>query len=242
MSSVIRVALVDDQQLVRAGFAMVLESQDDITVAWQAGNGNEAIELAQQQPVDVILMDVQMPDCDGITATGQLTADTARYPDGKTPRVIILTTFDSENYVLGALQAGASGFLLKDTQPEDLLTAVRTVSDSSAIISPQATATLITALRENPQQPHSSAGQLTPLPGLVELAATLTQRETEILILIAKGYTNNEIAAELFISLPTVKTHIGNILHKTCSRDRVHAVLFALGAGIVSPQELLTGK
>lgn len=252
----IKVALVDDQQLVRAGFAMVLDSQEDIQVLWQAGSGKEALKLAAQNTPDVILMDVQMPDGNGIETTREIISQELKNCAGEPVRVVMLTTFASENYVLEAIKAGASGFLLKDTEPEDLLTAVRTVSDSSAIISPQATAALLAAVREaefadintdkntltnkTAVQPAAQTNmQLIPHPALAEIAAELTQRETEILTLIAKGYSNLEIAAELYISLPTVKTHVGKVLYKTCSRDRVQAVLFALSAGVVSPQEIL---
>ena len=222
----IRVGLADDQQLVRAGFGLVLDSQDDITVAWQAADGQEACELAESDPVDIILMDVQMPRMDGIEATRQVVAG------GTGARVIVLTTFDNDNYVLGAVEAGASGFLLKDTDPEDLISAVRTVGDSAAVISPKATARLLRSIRmeQTPQRRE---------PVELDLPDPLTPRELEILKLIALGFSNQEIADKLFISLPTVKTHVGRVLTKTQSRDRVHAVLFAFKHHLVDSDDIL---
>ena len=224
----IRVGLADDQQLVRAGFGLVLDSQDDITVAWQAADGQEACELAESDPVDIILMDVQMPRMDGIEATRQVVAG------GTGARVIVLTTFDNDNYVLGAVEAGASGFLLKDTDPEDLISAVRTVGESAAVISPKATARLLRTIRmaQTPQRRESVE---------LDLPDPLTPRELEILQLIGLGYSNQEIADKLYISLPTVKTHVGRVLMKTQSRDRVHAVLFAFKHHLVHADDLLEG-
>lgn len=222
----IRVGLADDQQLVRAGFGLVLDSQDDISVVWQAADGQEACELAESQPVDIILMDVQMPNMDGIEATRQVVSGDSG------ARVIVLTTFDNDNYVLGAVEAGASGFLLKDTDPEDLISAVRTVGDSAAVISPKATARLLRSIRmeQTPQRRE---------PVELDLPDPLTPRELEILQLIALGLSNQEIADKLYISLPTVKTHVGRVLTKTQSRDRVHAVLFAFKHHLVQADDLL---
>lgn len=222
----ISVGLADDQQLVRAGFGLVLDSQDDITVQWQAADGQEACELAESQPVDIILMDVQMPRMDGIEATRRVVSG------GSGARVIVLTTFDNDNYVLGAVEAGASGFLLKDTDPEDLISAVRTVGDSAAVISPKATARLLRSIRmeQTPQRRE---------PVELDLPDPLTPRELEILKLIALGFSNQEIADKLYISLPTVKTHVGRVLTKTQSRDRVHAVLFAFKYHLVNSEDLL---
>ena len=222
----ISVGLADDQQLVRAGFGLVLDSQDDITVQWQAADGQEACELAESQPVDIILMDVQMPNMDGIEATRQVVSGDSG------ARVIVLTTFDNDNYVLGAVEAGASGFLLKDTDPEDLISAVRTVGDSAAVISPKATARLLRSIRmeQTPQRRE---------PVELDLPDPLTPRELEILKLIALGFSNQEIADKLYISLPTVKTHVGRVLTKTQSRDRVHAVLFAFKYHLVNSEDLL---
>lgn len=271
----ITVGLVDDQQLVRAGFAMVLGSQEDITVAWEASDGQQACELAASQPVDMILMDVQMPTMDGIEATRRILDDLGPTgPAGEPTRVVVLTTFDSDNYVLGAVTAGASGFLLKDADPEELISAVRTVGDSAAVISPAATAKLLRRLRtEGRAGGSAAAGQAAALsstgagaassstaagtapgpegtdasgaaatPGADDdlgLVDPLTPREREILCLIAMGYSNQEIADKLFISLPTVKTHVGRVLTKTGSRDRVHAVLFALKHRLVDRDDLL---
>lgn len=222
----ISVGLADDQQLVRAGFGLVLDSQDDITVRWQAADGQEACELAESQPVDIILMDVQMPRMDGIEATRRVVSGSSG------ARVIVLTTFDNDNYVLGAVEAGASGFLLKDTDPEDLISAVRTVGDSAAVISPKATARLLRSIRmeQTPQRRE---------PVELDLPDPLTPRELEILQLIALGLSNQEIADKLYISLPTVKTHVGRVLTKTQSRDRVHAVLFAFKHHLVRADDLL---
>lgn len=231
----INVGLVDDQQLVRAGFSMVLGSQDDIHIAWEANNGVEVLDRATAQPVDVVLMDVQMPIMDGISATKELVARGAMGPNGEPLRVIILTTFDSENYVMEAVENGASGFLLKDTAPEDLLDAVRSVGAQSAVISPAATAKLFRRIRSG--QANKQIGDAKDInEGLAE---PLTPRELEILELIALGKSNPEIASQLFISLPTVKTHVGRVLTKTGSRDRVHAVLFAFKRGLVTQDALL---
>lgn len=262
----ITVGLADDQKLVRAGFAMVLGSQDDISVAWEAADGAEACELAAAQPVDMILMDVQMPTMDGIAATRRILNELSPTgPAGEPTRVVVLTTFDSDNYVLGAVTAGASGFLLKDADPEELINAVRTVGESTAVISPAATANLIQRLRADGAAGSATWQAGSPAPGAQseDTAATepavmrqdtpdaeddlglmdpLTPREREILCLIAKGQSNQEIAEKLFISLPTVKTHVGRVLMKTGSRDRVHAVLFALKHHLVDPEELLTAE
>lgn len=217
----ISVGLVDDQQLVRAGFAMVLGSQDDLEVAWEASDGAEAIELARQRLVDVILMDVRMPGIDGITATADIIAAAPQ------ARIIVLTTFDNDDYVVDSIAAGASGFLLKDADPEDLLRAVRTVAAGESVLAAASTARLLKKVR-----PMLGRNSGAPLISSQELPDPLTPREEEILTLIALGYSNQEISAELFISMPTVKTHVGHILAKTGSRDRVQAVIYALRAGL----------
>ena len=228
----ITVGLADDQPLVRTGFAMVLDSQDDITVAWQADNGTVAINQAANDPVDVVLMDIQMPDTDGITATREILKI---HPD---TRIIVLTTFENDDYIVGAIEAGASGYLLKDSEPEDLLQAVRTVDESTAIISPKATARLLRSMRSgnaggaasvDVDKQHRSSDN-----SASDNAATepLTPRETEILQLMARGLSNQEISQELFVSMPTVKTHVTHILRKTNSRDRVQAVLYAVHHGL----------
>lgn len=225
----IRIGLADDQPLFTQGVAMVLGSQPDLTVCWQASDGAQALELAAATPVDVILMDVQMPHTDGITATAALTER------GDRARVIILTTFDTQDHVIDGLAAGASGFLLKDTPPEDLLAAIRTVHEGEAVISPRSTKRLLERVRPALGSPHA--------PGRGTHAARtiddLTPRETEILIAIARGWTNTEICERLFISMPTVKTHVSHVLDKTGSRDRVQAVLFAFRTGLISPADLL---
>ena len=219
----IRIVIADDQELVRAGFTMVINSQPDMQVVGQASNGDEAIRLAEQLPPDIVLMDVRMPGMDGITATEHIT----RMDNGGRPiRVIILTTFDLDEYVMAAIHAGASGFLLKDTEPETLLRSIRTVYQGNAIIAPTATKRLIEKMLEpnfhmTPAAPAPSADYTDP-----ELE-TLTDREREVLVEIAHGLSNQEIADKLFISLPTVKTHVAHILQKINARDRVQAVVFA---------------
>ncbi|MDC7113331.1 response regulator transcription factor [Corynebacterium pseudodiphtheriticum] len=228
----ITVGLADDQPLVRTGFAMVLDSQDDITVAWQADNGTVAINQAANDPVDVVLMDIQMPDTDGITATREILKI---HPD---TRIIVLTTFENDDYIVGAIGAGASGYLLKDSEPEDLLQAVRTVDESTAVISPKATARLLRSMRSGNAGSSGGVGvdkqHRSSDNSASDNTATepLTPRETEILQLMARGLSNQEISQELFVSMPTVKTHVTHILRKTNSRDRVHAVLYAVHHGL----------
>ncbi|WP_297008300.1 response regulator transcription factor [uncultured Corynebacterium sp.] len=252
MTGKIRVALADDQQLVRAGFAMVLDSQDDIEVAWQAVDGAEAVRCAERQPVDIILMDVQMPNLDGIAATRQIVDAGTVGPGGEPTRVVVLTTFDNDEYVMNSITAGASGFLLKDAEPEDLIDAVRTVGEASAVISPKATARLLRQVREGGSGSGAGGGagngveeDAVAVPGPDDdlgLIDPLTPREREILVLMATGASNQEIAGRLFVSLPTVKTHVGRVLAKTASRDRVHAVLFAFRHGLVDPAHVLEGE
>ena len=219
----IRIVIADDQELVRAGFTMVINSQPDMQVVGQASNGDEAIRLAERLMPDIVLMDVRMPGMDGITATEHIT----RMDNGGRPiRVIILPTFDLDEYVMAAIHAGASGFLLKDTEPETLLRSIRTVYQGNAIIAPTATKRLIEKMLEpnfhmTPAAPAPSADYTDP-----ELE-TLTDREREVLVEIAHGLSNQEIADKLFISLPTVKTHVAHILQKINARDRVQAVVFA---------------
>lgn len=219
----IRIVIADDQELVRAGFTMVINSQPDMQVVGQASNGDEAIRLAERLMPDIMLMDVRMPGMDGITATEHIT----RMDNGGHPiRVIILTTFDLDEYVMAAIHAGASGFLLKDTEPETLLRSIRTVYQGNAIIAPTATKRLIEKMLEpnfhmTPAAPAPSTDYTDP-----ELE-TLTDREREVLVEIAHGLSNQEIADKLFISLPTVKTHVAHILQKINARDRVQAVVFA---------------
>lgn len=220
MTEHIRVALVDDQQMVRAGFRMLVESQDDLVVVGEAGDGEQALRLLAEVEADVVLMDVRMPHLDGVEATRRLAPDT----DG--PKVIVLTTFDLDEYAFAALRAGASAFLLKDATPPDLLAAIRAVHAGDAVVAPSTTRRLLDHfLAESGPAPQSSASALARLAGV-------TEREREVLGLIARGLSNPEIAAELFLSEATVKTHVGRLLAKTDSRDRVHLVLLAFEAGL----------
>ena len=223
-SSTIRVALVDDQQLVRAGFSMVIGSQPDMEVVLEAGDGAQAVRLLSSFDVDVVLMDVRMPGLDGIAATAEI-LEAARPAGRPAPRIVILTTFDLDEYVFAAIRAGASGFLLKDAQPEDMLAAIRTVHAGDAVIAPSSTRRLIE---------HVAGvlpdGEKTP-PSVLE---HLTEREREVLVLIARGFTNSEIATELFVAEATVKTHVGRILSKLGARDRVQIVVMAYETGLVS--------
>ena len=217
-SAPIAVALVDDQQLVRAGFRMVIDSQPDMRVVVEAGDGEQAVARLRGQPVDVVLMDVRMPRLDGIAATERLTA-----VEGG-PRVIVLTTFDLDEYALTAIRAGASGFLLKDAPPEDMLSAIRTVHEGHAVIAPSTTRRLLEHLAPLlPAEQRADAGVLD----------ALTDRERGVLVEMAKGLSNNEIAAALFVSEATVKTHVGRVLAKLGARDRVQAVVVAYETGLV---------
>ncbi|TGO06137.1 response regulator [Serinibacter arcticus] len=221
----IRVALVDDQQLVRAGFAMVIGSQPDMEVVLEAGDGTQAVRLLPSYDVDVVLMDVRMPGLDGIAATEQVL--TAARPEGRAvPRVVILTTFDLDEYVFSAIKAGASGFLLKDTPPDEMLAAIRTVHAGDAVIAPSSTRRLI-----------EHVATTMPLADRTPTAVldALTDREREVLILIARGRTNSEIASDLFVAEATVKTHVGRILAKLGARDRVQIVVTAYETGLITP-------
>lgn len=226
----IRVVIADDQELVRAGFAMVIGSQQDMQVVGQARDGADAVRVAESLQPDVVLMDVRMPGMDGIEATRRITALESEAAEGTRPtRVIILTTFDLDEYVMAAINAGASGFLLKDTEPETLLSSIRTVYQGNAIIAPSATKRLIEKMMEDGYtKPHPvpEAAPAAPVYTDPELDE-LTDREREVLIEIAHGLSNQEIADKLFISLPTVKTHVAHILAKINARDRVQAVVFA---------------
>ena len=217
----ISVAIVDDQDLVRAGFAMVIGSQDDMTVVGQGADGEQAVDLASRLQPDVILMDVRMPGMDGLTATRRITALS---PDRPEPRVIVLTTFDLDEYVMAAIKAGASGFLLKDTEPETLLSSIRTVHRGNAIIAPSATKRLIEHMAHDMPATGSLPSESTYRDPEADL---LTDREMQVLVHIAQGLSNQEIADNLGISLPTVKTHVTHILQKINARDRVQAVVFA---------------
>lgn len=229
----IHIGIVDDQVLFLHGIRRVIDSQTDLQVVWLASNGAEALEQHASHPVDVVLMDVQMPILDGISATAEFVR---RFPEAK---VVILTTFDDEDYVVNALKAGASGFLLKDAQPEVLLDAIRTVAAGDAVISPRATKRIV-ARFSNRAQLTARTDVETSLSSADRIALDeLTTREREVLVAIGRGWSNTEIAEHMFISMPTVKTHVGRILSKTQSRDRVHAVLFAYRTGLVSRSDLL---
>ena len=215
----IRLLVVDDQALVRAGFVKLLEPERDLRVVGEAGDGFEAVEAAARTRPHVILMDIRMPRLDGIEATRRIRAQPAA------PRVLVLTTYDLDEYVFEALKAGASGFLLKDAPADQLLAGIRVVAAGDALLAPQVTKRLIEEFASRPTPPPA---------GPVELAE-LTTREREILTLIARGLTNSEIANDLVLGESTVKTHVGNILSKLGLRDRVQAVVLAYETGLVRP-------
>jgi DNA-binding NarL/FixJ family response regulator len=214
----IRIMLVDDQELVRAGFRMVLDAQPDMSVIGEAGDGRAALELLRATSADVAVMDVRMPKLDGIEATRQICGA------GERPRVLMLTTFDLDEYAYAALKAGASGFLLKDVPPEELLYAIRAVHSGDAVVAPSTTRRLID--RFAPLFPAEDG------PGPPALVG-LTGREREVLAHVAQGLSNAEIAKRLFVSEATVKTHVGRVLAKLGLRDRVQAVVFAYETGLV---------
>ena len=213
----IKVLLADDQALVRSGFRMLIEAEDDMVVVGETADGREAVAMADRTPVDVVLMDIRMPVMDGVEATRTLVQQ------GSPARVLVLTTFDLDEYVFAALKAGASGFLLKDARPDDLLNAIRTVAAGEAVMAPTATKRLLQHVV--PTLPDAPAG---PDPRL----DLLTDREREVLVEIATGATNSEIASTLFMAEGTVKTHIGRLLTKLQARDRVGLVLFAYENGL----------
>ncbi|WOP19161.1 response regulator transcription factor [Raineyella sp. LH-20] len=223
MTAPVRVLLVDDQALVRAGFRMVLDAQPDICVVGEASDGVEAVALADRLAPDIALMDIRMPRLDGVAATRRIVTE---HP---TTRVIVLTTFDLDEYVYAALGAGASGFLLKDAGPEDLLAAIRAVHSGDAVVAPSATRRLLDRLA-----PRLADNVDLRTPD--ERLAALTAREREVLAVVGRGLTNAEIADELFLSEATVKTHIGHILAKLSLRDRVQMVVLAYDAGLVRPR------
>jgi DNA-binding NarL/FixJ family response regulator len=214
----IRVLIADDQALVRSGFRLIVETRDDLDVVGEAENGVEAVRLAGELQPDVILMDVRMPELDGIEATRQIVAS------GSPVRILVLTTFDLDEYAYGAIRAGASGFLLKDVRPTDLVDAIRLVANGNALLGPTVTRRLLERFAEPPDA--GPAG---------ELVAQLTEREREILRLLAGGLSNAEIAETLFVSEATVKTHVSSVLRKLRVRDRLQAVIAAYDAGLVRP-------
>jgi DNA-binding NarL/FixJ family response regulator len=214
----VSILLADDQALVRAGFRAILQTQPDLTVVGEAVDGRDAVDLVRRRAPDVVLMDVRMPGLDGIEATRRITADHAG------TAVLVLTTFDLDEYVYASLRAGASGFLLKDVVPEDLIAAVRVVARGDALISPSVTKRLVErfAATARPAEPPAALADLTP-------------REQEILRLLGRGLSNAEIADELVIGIETVKTHVKRVLAKLGLRDRVQAVVLAYEAGVVTP-------
>ncbi|MCU7727886.1 response regulator transcription factor [Actinoplanes sp. KI2] len=218
----ITVLIADDQPLQRLGFRMLLESNPDTEVIGEAGNGAEAVRQTTELRPDVVLMDVRMPGLDGIEATRRIVAEGGR------SRILMLTTFDLDEYVHAALRAGASGFLLKDAYPEELLAGIRAVAAGDAVIAPALTRRLLDAFAH-----HLGGGQRTTDPRL----GTLTDREREILIAIGRGWTNGEIAERLVLSESTVKTHVGRVLAKIGARDRIQAVILAYDLGLTRPQQ-----
>ncbi len=216
----VRVVIADDQELIRTGFRLILAAEPDIEVVGEAATGTQAVTITDQLRPDVVLMDIRMPDLDGIEATRRIFADDQAPPT----KVLILTTFDLDEYVYDALRAGASGFLLKDVPAYQLATAVRTVGEGDALLSPSITRRLI-------EQFATSRAPAEPAPGIDEL----TPRELEVFRLLATGKTNREIAAELIVGETTIKTHVTRILMKLALRDRVQAVVLAYETGIVTP-------
>jgi DNA-binding NarL/FixJ family response regulator len=217
---VIRVAVVDDQALVRGGFSVLLRTAGDIEVVGEAGDGAEAVELVRREHPDVVLMDIRMPDVDGVEATRRITADDHL----ASTKVLIVTMFDLDEYVFDALRAGASGFVLKDTPPDDLIAAVRVVAAGESLLAPSITRRLV---EEFVRRPATKAAD----PAL----AGLTPREAEVLAAVAKGQSNAEIAASLFMSHATAKTHVSRLLTKLQARDRAQLVMVAYESGLVTP-------
>ena len=220
----ISILLVDDEPLLRMGFRLVLESQDDMRVVGEAGDGNAAVRQTAALDPDVVLMDVRMPGTDGIEATKGIVAQHAR------SRVLILTTFDLDEYAFAALRVGASGFLLKNVPPEDLLSAIRAVASGDAVVAPSVTRRLLNAMAHQLPDP---AGRSNPEPDA--RLSRLTDRELEVLTKLANGLSNAEIAEQLSVAEATVKTHVGRVLNKLDLRDRVQAVVFAYQTGLVRP-------
>jgi DNA-binding NarL/FixJ family response regulator len=229
----LRVVVADDQALVRAGFCGIVAATPGLAVVGEAGTGTEAVAVARQARPDVILMDVRMPELDGIEATRQITGS-----PGLPTRVLILTTFDLDEYVYAALHAGASGFLLKSTEPAELVSAIRVVAAGDALLAPSVTRRLVEEFtrRPLPAAPPRPAAPEPPAAARAPAASldAITGREREVLALIATGLSNSEIAARLCISEATAKTHVGHLLTKLSARDRVHLVILAFQAGLVS--------
>ncbi|GAA1397890.1 response regulator transcription factor [Luteococcus peritonei] len=228
MTEPIRLLLADDQAMVRTGFRMVLDAQADMEVAGEAGDGSQAVAMAAELAPDVVLMDIRMPVMDGVEATRRIREAAGDQP-GR--RVLVLTTFDLDEYVYAALQAGAAGFLLKDAGPAELLAAIRSVHSGEAVVAPSATRRLLE--RFLPSLPQGGQGGDQEARQRLEV---LTEREREVLTEVGLGLTNGEIAGKLFLAEATVKTHIGHILAKLGLRDRVQMVVLAYDAGLVKPQ------
>lgn len=225
----LKVLIADDQALVRAGFRVLIDTDDGLEVVGEAANGREATELVKQHQPDVVLMDIRMPDMDGIEATKAIVGDS----ECEATKVLVLTTFDLDEYVFAALRAGASGFLLKDTDPADLLKAIRVVADGESLLAPRITSRLIAEFtaRAGPDGDGSSSS---PNVGTKELQL-LTDREREVMVLVARGLSNGEIAEHLVVSHATAKTHVSRILMKLNARDRAQLVVLAYESGLVTP-------
>ena len=229
MSSPVRVVLVDDQPLLREGIATILDAQADITVVGQAVNGAEALRVVADTGPDVVCMDVEMPGMDGLEATSRITAEP------RAPKVLVLTTFNREDYLLAALRAGASAFLLKTARPEQLADAIRAVAVGDALLSPEVTRAVIERAVTNGELPPTLTGPTRPATAVGPGGQELTEREREVLGLVARGMSNDEIADALVIGRATVKTHVSNVLMKLQLRDRVQAVAYAYQHGLAGP-------
>lgn len=221
-----RVLLADDQALIRAGFRILLETADGIEVVGEAADGGQAVDLARRERADVVLMDIRMPNVDGLEATRRIAAD----DDLAGVKVIILTTFESDEYVYQAIRSGASGFLVKDSEPAELIQAIRVVARGDALLSPSVTRRLITDLATRPERPPATGREI----------SGLTEREREVMTLVAAGLSNDEIARDLFVSPLTAKTHVSRIMTKLNARDRAQLVVLAYECGLVVPGQRAT--